>query len=311
LGHETPTLDQCSLNHFATLSSPELADFIWRHDPNVLLKKDIPKKKGSVADAVNTIDNDSTADNIRIFTAYMYRDLLNILSSKQTIERTNENFDEASHSKRTHWELQLAYKNLPVVAVYMMLVDHVKSDRSCLDESMSLLTTNVNQFLPWINFPEYESAYLYYDTNLGAFVRSRKLVERGFVVRHYEHENESNKEEASSNFYFLYPSRDVATQTTRRKQGVFQSMHQFIAAGFDPKSEIAASLDKSNCNEGVLIMSNADAENIKKSISNQPCIIEKFHAYLAYLMELGYDLSIQPSVNVSNNPGFESFVGVF
>jgi hypothetical protein len=92
---------------------------------------------------------------------------------------------------------------------------------------------------------------------------------------------------------------------------VFQSLRQFIAAGFDPNSEIAASLDKSNCNEGVLIMSNVDAENIKKSMTNQPRIIEKFHAYHAYLMELGYDLAIQPSVNVSNNPGFESFVGVF
>ena len=37
-------------------------------------------------------------------------------------------------------------------------------------------------------------------------------------------------------------------------------------------------------------------------------IIEKFHAYLAYLMELGYDLAIQPPVNVSNNPGFEAIL---
>jgi carbohydrate-selective porin OprB len=58
-------------------------------------------------------------------------------------------------------------------------------------------------------------------------------------------------------------------------------------------------------------MNNADAENIKKSMTNQPRIIEKYHASLAYLMELGYDLAIQPSVNVLNNPGFESFVGVF
>jgi hypothetical protein len=42
LGHETPTLDHCSGNHFAPLSSPELADFIWGHDLNVLLKKYIP-----------------------------------------------------------------------------------------------------------------------------------------------------------------------------------------------------------------------------------------------------------------------------
>ena len=36
-----------------------------------------------------------------------------------------------------------------------------------------------------------------------------------------------------------------------------------------------------------------------------------FHAYLAYLFELGYDVAIQPSMSVSSNPGFDSFIGVF
>ena len=43
------------------------------------LKKNIPKIKGSLADVINTIDNDSTADNNQIFTAYMCRNLPNIL----------------------------------------------------------------------------------------------------------------------------------------------------------------------------------------------------------------------------------------
>jgi hypothetical protein len=44
---------------------------------------------------------------------------------------------------------------------YMTLVEHVKSDLSYLDESMSLLTPNVNQFLVCTNFPEHKDAYLY------------------------------------------------------------------------------------------------------------------------------------------------------
>jgi hypothetical protein len=68
----------------------------------------------------------------------------------------------------------------PFVAVYKTLVGHVKSDLSRPDESMSLLTPNdVNQFLPCINFPEHKGAYLYYDTNLGAFARSGKVVGPG------------------------------------------------------------------------------------------------------------------------------------
>ena len=92
-----------------------------------------------------------------------------------------------------------------------------------------------------------------------------EAVGRGFVVRHDQHEKESNKEKASSNFYFLYPSLDVAAQTTRCKQGVFQSLRHTLLQDLIQK-EIAASLDKSNCNEGVLIMSNADAENIKRKV---------------------------------------------
>jgi hypothetical protein len=103
----------------------------------------------------------------------------------------------------------------------MTLVDHVKSDLSCLDESMSLLAPNMNQFLPCTNFPEHEGAYLHYDSHLGAFVKSGKVVGRGFVVRHDEHEKESNKKKASSNFYFLYPSRDVAAQTTKTSKECF------------------------------------------------------------------------------------------
>ena len=93
-----------------------------------------------------------------------------------------------------------------------------------------------------------------------------EAVGRGFVVRHDQHEKESNKEKASSNFYFLYPSLDVAAQTTRYKQGVFQSLHHTLLQDLNPKRKIAASLDKSNCNEGVLIMSNTDAENIKRKV---------------------------------------------
>lgn len=32
---------------------------------------------------------------------------------------------------------------------------------------------------------------------------------------------------------------------------------------------------------------------------------------VAYLFEMSYDLSISPTDNVSSNPGFESFIGVW
>ena len=54
-----------------------------------------------------------------------------------------------------------------------------------------------------------------------------------------------------------------------------------------------------------------DAAQIKSSLRRITSDLKKFHSYLAYLMELGYDLAIRPSYNVSENPGFESIAGLF
>ena len=61
---------------------------------------------------------------------------------------------------------------------------------------------------------------------------------------------------------------------------------------------------------GVPVLGDDDVSNIKSSMKNQSWRIEKFHAYLAYLIEFSYDLAIQLSMNVSSNPCFESFVCV-
>lgn len=51
-------------------------------------------------------------------------------------------------SRRTHWSMKLAYKNLAVSAACMVLSNHVKMDLKCLDESACLLAINHNNFLP-------------------------------------------------------------------------------------------------------------------------------------------------------------------
>jgi len=44
-------LEQCTLEMFDWLRSPELEDFIFAHDPAITLKKNIPNRKGSLEDA--------------------------------------------------------------------------------------------------------------------------------------------------------------------------------------------------------------------------------------------------------------------
>jgi hypothetical protein len=90
-------------------------------------------------------------------------------------------------SKRSHWSMKLAYKNLAVSAACMVLTNHTKMDLKCLDESACLLGVNTNSFLPCAAFPDREGAYLYFDVNRGVFVRSGKVTRRGFVVRGDEH----------------------------------------------------------------------------------------------------------------------------
>ncbi len=67
-------------------------------------------------------------------------------------------------------------------------------------------------------------------------------------------------------------------------------------------------VDKGHNNGGVLVLSNKDIKCIQSSMKQQPRHLLKFHAYIAYLFELGYDVVIQPSMNVSINLGFESFM---
>ena len=51
-------------------------------------------------------------------------------------------------------------------------VDHVKNDLKCLDEYDSLLSHCTHKFMLSATYPNREGAYLYYDTNLGEFIRS-------------------------------------------------------------------------------------------------------------------------------------------
>ena len=90
-------------------------------------------------------------------------------------------------AKKNHWILRFAFKNLPIIAVTMILLKHLKLDLKCLGKSECLLSSNVNQFIPCLAFPKREGAYLYFDVNRGIFIRSGKVVRHGFQSRHNKH----------------------------------------------------------------------------------------------------------------------------
>ena len=111
--------------------------------------------------------------------------------------------------------------------------------------------------------------------------------------------------------YIHHKKWETKLQITSNKQGVFQALRQYIATGFDSYSYDALALDKGHINGGNLILNNDDIRHIKSSMKQQTLRRLKFHASLVYLLELGYNVTVQPSLNVSSNPNFESCIGEF
>lgn len=215
-------------------------------------------------------------------------------------------------SQRTQRTMKLAFQNLGVTAAYMVLANHVKGNLKCLQESDCLLATNTNNFLPCSSFPRRQGAYLFYDNNRGLFIRSGKVTGQVFEERILQHKKCAMDPIASSHFYFVYPSEESIRAEKRDKQGTFEMLSAVIAAGFDPSSDLAQSVNRNWNDGGVLILDQDNINHIKSSMKKKNMQdIEKFQAILAYQFELAYDLAISPNFNVSRSPGFESFLGVF
>jgi hypothetical protein len=220
---------------------------------------------------------------------------------------------KVSKGRGKHWAITLAIKNMSVAAAYMILSRHVVDDLTCLDETECLLTSRTSQFTKCSLCADHEGAYLYYDANKSVWIRSGKVVGRGFGARNSEHIKEASKPKPSSDFYhYYYPTSDcVRSKKSRAKRGLFDKLEQYVAAGFDSKCEVASYLNKGHGDGGILVLDVDDANNIKTSMKQNPNEIYKFRSFLAYQMELGYDIALAPASNVSSSFGFEGFVGLF
>ena len=132
----------------------------------------------------------------------------------------------------------------------------------------------------------------------------------GFAGRGAEHKAAASKSRAGSRFYELYPSKTSKRATRRGIRGHHEDLLFVIGAGFDPSSEVAASLSKSWQDGGLLILNESEKEKIGSAMK-KASEVQKFHHILAYTLELGYDLALAPGLNVSESPGFEAFLGIF
>ena len=127
-------------------------------------------------------------------------DLLLVKLHEQFKEHVNLRVKQVS--KRNHWVLKLAWKILSVVASVMLLSNHLKMELKSLGEHACLLAVNTNPFIPSGAFPNCEGAYLYFNGNRGAFVRSGKVVRQGLKEQGEEHLTCAKEEKSSSHFTF-------------------------------------------------------------------------------------------------------------
>ena len=211
-----------------------------------------------------------------------------------------------NESKRDHWCLKWAMKNLSVVAAYMALFDHIKGDIGCLSE-MSCLLSSPDKLLVCTNAEaNLQGCYLYYDTNERLWIRSGKCTGRGFAARHDEHLKKalSPTNTDNSTFYDSYPSRDSQRAGSSIKDGHFEFLQQYAAAGFDATA--AAVFAKDLGNGGLFRFTDEEKKLIRNTKFSNREGDEKFAEMAAYLFEIGYDIALSPRHNKSGSPGFEA-----
>ena len=227
-------------------------------------------------------------------------------------QRLKQHIDKRAGTRKDHWAWKFARKNLAVVAAYKILAGHTKSRIACVKEGNSLLSPNINKFRPCLQSPKDEGCYLFFDSNDGVFIRSGKVTGRGVDKRLDEHKSGAESVTAQSDFYELYPSEHSARAEKRSKKGFFEDLFPVFGAGFDPNCPVAEHVNKDVKEGGVLLLSEFEKAKIKSSkVDGSMSDAEKFRTILAYQFELGYDLAIALSDNVSQSPGFESFIGIF
>ena len=217
-------------------------------------------------------------------------------------------------NQQSHYVWKWARKNLAIVTVWMVVVSQVKDNIAPLDEYKCLLSPKKDRFFLCTNVESVLfGCYLFFDTNDNIWIRSGKATGAdGFGGRLGEHASRalSNLNEDGSKFYDLYPSKHSSRSTNRGTSinGYYEDLVVAIAVAFDGGSEeLANRFAKNYDDEGGIFFYTADE---KKSVLGTKFPGKdgnrKFMDMVAYLFELGYDLALSRSNNVSKSPGFEA-----
>ena len=164
-----------------------------------------------------------------------------------------------------------------------------------------------------------EGSYLHYCNEDGRWIRTGKAVGsnasnpvNGSVLRN---EKGRKKKAVSSSlvdgeyFYTLYPSRSNTHQLPN-KMGYFEDLSLYCGFSFN-RSENVEGLISTDIQTGIFDWSVYTNHLEKANIRGCGTLREKQLVVVGYFFEMCYDICLSPKHNVSNNPGFETILGVF
>ena len=191
--------------------------------------------------------------------------------------------------------------------------NRVLNTRSCLLEHPSR-----GGFLPATDIT-LEGSYLHYSNEEMQWIRSGKAVGsdssspiNGLVFRNEQGHMKKAKTSTLLDgecFYTLYPSRSNATQLPN-KIGHFEDLTQYCGFSFHRAHDVEG-LTSTDEGKSMFDWSVYINHLDRSKLGGLKTLREKQLTVVGYFFELCYDLCLSPSQNVSNNPGFESIIGVF
>ena len=221
-------------------------------------------------------------------------------------------------SKHNHPALLFVRANLPRFAALSVYYRHARKSPMMNPNSCLLEQPKRGGFLAAFD-AQLEGSYLHYSNEDCTWIRSGKAVGsnssnpiNGLVFRN---EKGHSKKAVSSSlvdgecFYTLYPSR-LNTNQLPNRMGHFEDLTQYCGFSFN-RSEDVDGLISTDEDKGLFDWSMYISQIDKSNIQQCQTLREKQLVVVGYFFELCYDICLSPKHNVSNNPGFESILGVF
>jgi hypothetical protein len=221
--------------------------------------------------------------------------------------------------RRNHFTVKFIENNVRRAAVILKMHElypddkELKNFRSSKDSLFKIDMSCGNHFVheePNSNDTRFKGigAYIMADSKRGNTIRAGSTT-TSFVQRLKEHWKCSKlkkKTDRDSRLYGSYPHEDAAEVDKQRSifkpKGVWQSIHSYVVVGWDKvKSKELIDLFEWDTETMAGLRPNLNDMEMEK----------KQERMLVYLFELLLQLSLDPSHNISSNPGFETFNGTF